>query len=1454
MDKRLQASGMLSRKGNAVALGIDPDAYPTETLFDVLNALPMPVFVYEPDGDAQLPVFMNQKCLDMLEADSLGDAVAYCGGCFTNYILPEERELVKSKDRRAAASVGKTLSYEYHITTKKHRHRLIRVLSTARTGTDGSTLVVNLTVGLGARPEVEEIDMLDPVTGLISMQSFFQVMGRWRKKYSPEKDGSELAVIYIDIVNFRLINTKQGIAAGDAFLKSFGDSLRAVFPVNPISRFDVDHFAILMHSDNMEAKAASVRDVFQQKAPAGVGISMGACVWDDRDLSPEAVCNRAKAACDDGRKHVNTLISVYDEKMGKSIELSEYVVSNIDQAIGKGWICVFYQPIIRSASGSLCGVEALARWDDPDRGMLPPAAFIGPLENSQQIWKLDLCVIEQAIGKIAERARRGLTVIPVSVNLSRTDFLCCDIFAKIEALVKEYGIARSMLHIEVTESAVAAQDSAVISALARFRRAGYEVWMDDFGSGYSSLNLLKDYDFDVLKLDMAFLHKDTERSRKIISSVVAMDKRIGIRTLAEGVETAEQAEFLRSIGCSKMQGYHFGKPLPFDQMLAHCLDEGIAIEGAKQKVFYDAAAYVDFLSDTALILFDYWNGEFRILQMNEQAKSMIKWYGADDSKDFEDAVNEWNRTSSNALSTAMRYAIQTGKAGEQAVSFNGKDMLFRFRAISQVDGHNLIVANYYDVSRRMMEMANMAMATASILEFYRNVFYIDLGSKTLQSLRFGNNISGADDLEMMPIRNADGSYAPLLPKIFDLDCERYQAFIDLNTLRERLDQAQGEVLRTVFRTLGVNGKYQWMEHMLVYEHGSDRKRVVYGIRPLNIESLSKEIDVVQNSSYAAPFEQSENAGTSLWLSLMPYLPLKLFWKDKDRKFLGASKAFLDYYGFDYAKEILGKTDDDLGWHPDEEQYRDIERQVLETGAVSRDVSGKCIRNGVGRNIRATKWPIYQDGEIVGLMGYFREETEGEHAIDALSGGAPAEPRQMDRIELFIEDFLAFEADYNLNHRTFGVIQTLVPEIERAADQYGSDVLSQVNDTLDDAVLGAVGRMGSVVRLEAGRYAVLCKYRSRAELQATAERVQSALEAIHKIGDYDFTLFAETKVSYAEELSAFLKRLSEELFEGEIHNADLSEDRRTCSMEAVHRLLDAAPFGCYALKPDHTIVYWNHEAERLLGYSLSGMIGRRCTEMPLRCSYTSGEAIPLDQCPAIYALATGEPKSVQMFMRGKDGKDLLIRNTLVPMRDDEGKITRIVSFFIPLADESYEPSLVRRIYEAATKDPVTGLPGRRYMEACIEDALELYHRTGRAFAILFADIDGFHEVNNRYGHKMGDRLLASFGSALREHGRKTDAFCRWGGDEFVGILQLKDTEDIKGAAQRFLKVAEGAEAAMGSHEASCRVSIGITAVRKGDDQKSVVDRADRYMFIAKKRHSDRIVTDYSKEAAGLDEER
>ena len=251
-------------------------------------------------------------------------------------------------------------------------------------------------------------------------------------------------------------------------------------------------------------------------------------------------------------------------------------------------------------SREVCGLEALVRWIDPGFGMLSPSEFIPVLEECHLIHLLDIHVMSEICRNFSEMQKSGEDLIPVSFNLSRMDFELCDIFGELESLVAKYQVPRDMLTMEITESVLNKNPILISKQIKRFHDAGYKVWMDDFGSGYSSLNILKDFDFDLMKIDMLLLKDSSDKSRKIISSIVDMAKKIGIRTLAEGVETEEQLEFLREIGCEKLQGYYIGRPGPYHESIAHCKEQGFRFESPAKRRYNDDLGYVNLLSHNAL--------------------------------------------------------------------------------------------------------------------------------------------------------------------------------------------------------------------------------------------------------------------------------------------------------------------------------------------------------------------------------------------------------------------------------------------------------------------------------------------------------------------------------------------------------------------------------------------------------------------------------------------------------------------------------------------------------------------------------------------------------------------------------------------------------------------------------------------------------------------------------------
>lgn len=1297
----------------------------------------------------------------------------------------------------------------------------------------------------------------DTLTGLMDIRTFLETMRSWRIKERDLSTEGELVVLYFDLINFRMINLLYGMAYGDDVLRNIGGCLKSCFENDPVSHWDVDHFVILTNTLDLEKRVGDAVKRIKSFLTGNVECSVGACVWNDHSLNVETVCNRAKAAADESRKKIGLHFSYYSKAIGDALQTAVYVVSHIDEAISRGWILVYYQPVVRALTGQICGMEALARWKDLKRGLLPPISFIKPLEEARLIYKLDLCVIRQVVEQIADRYHKNQPEIPISINLSRLDFLCCDIYQEIENLVREYKIPRRMLHLEVTESIMMSDEDDTLKALQSFREAGYEIWMDDFGSGYSTLNLLKDYQFDLLKMDMVFLRKDSDRSHEVIRSIIDMDKRLGIRTLAEGVETEEQADFLRKSGCEKLQGYYFAPPMPFQEALDRCLSRGIGVESAQQKICYDALSRINFMTDIPILVWEVENHQARILFANDPALRQIHLDGFSDPKAMADSINDRNNIASRELAEAIRSVQTVDEYGDITTYFNGIKQVMHYQMIGSFDDTRLFVTKIYSpYSDKKDEIRDQFLMSISYL--YRYLYSIDADHMTLRNLRFNNHslVEGDEG----PVMN-QGQLSPGLPEIYEEDQKRYKAFLDPSTLIDRLAGVKYNIIRDVFRTKGADGTYIWMAHRLLLVPNMNQKKILYLIRttdlPSEIPDPAEPAMVPAGNISRADHEYDREIRTRedarLFDSMIRHVPLPLFWKDKDRRFLGVSQSFLDYYGFSSVNELLGKTDEEIGWHPNNEDYKKVEQEVLMTGKARRNVPGKCIAKGIVHEIYATKWPVFQDGRVSGLMGYFLDADLIRNMQTSVNDDTIIQTQEdLSSTSHFFDVLTSYKTDYQLNQVEFGVLYIEIPELERIAKQFGHAEMWSIRSACTDVVSKVIQNTGSYANLEVGLIGVILSLQEKKELQEKADQIREGINAIHEVQGIPCSLFASVTTCSAQETMLLSDRILSLLNPGDHH--DRGKDGHSPDTDSpipaeeqpLLELMNEMPVGCYVLKPDHTVLYWNQEAENLLGFSSEEMCGRICIDMPLGCSFVNGTRIPRQFCPAVVAFRTGKPCSMQMFFRKKDGNDLLVRNILMPLKQKDGRVTELMSFFFPLVDKDYDTLMVETLYETATRDPLTCLPGRKFMEKCIKDELESFHRTKNPFAILFADADYLHDINNRLGHEAGDAMLREIGLTLQKYGRKADRFCRWGGDEFVGLLQLNQPHDIEGAARRLKKVAEGCEIEYNGRKVSCQAAIGITVVREDDDMNSLINRADQYMYLAKKHTKTQIVTDYHAE--------
>ena len=417
--------------------------------------------------------------------------------------------------------------------------------------------------------ELGRITVTDDLTGISNMHNFEEVT----KAYLSESLAQGKSPVYLtfNLENFQTFNDRCGYAGGDELLTRTAQIISNTFPGEPVARESGDNFAVLTTAEDYLKRVAEIRVRLRAAYPNETYLDVRAGAYRPRDTEDTArhAIDRARYAMRHVTNWQNSFVPEYDEKVSKEYRLRRYILNNVEKAVREGYIQVFYQPVVWAEDGTIAGCEALARWIDPEMGFLSPGAFIPALEEGRQIHKLDLCIYEQVCKRIRDSIDNGLPVLATSLNFSRLDFELMDAVGELEALVEKYRVPKEYLHVEITESAVTEDVEGLQRAMKRLHDGGFAIWLDDFGSGYSSMNVLKDFDFDLLKIDMEFLKNfhNNQNSRKIISSIINLANSLNMMTLSEGVETEEAVDFLREAGCGRLQGYFYGKPMRYEELL-----------------------------------------------------------------------------------------------------------------------------------------------------------------------------------------------------------------------------------------------------------------------------------------------------------------------------------------------------------------------------------------------------------------------------------------------------------------------------------------------------------------------------------------------------------------------------------------------------------------------------------------------------------------------------------------------------------------------------------------------------------------------------------------------------------------------------------------------------------------------------------------------------------------------
>ena len=415
----------------------------------------------------------------------------------------------------------------------------------------------------------------DPLTGLPNINYMHEFADE--RVEAIRLDAKTPMLIYSDVNSMQFYNNQYSFSEGDELLRLIARKLEKYFPDALISRGADDHFILLdtyADESDLSFRMTAVNNEIREEAFGNTsGIQVGVCVFDQNTRIGDAV-DHAKNALKRIGSDLNTVYRLYSQQADEHYWGERYIVQNLDLALEQGWIKVFYQGISRVKTDRTACFEALARWIDPNRGNISPGEFIPVLEKYHLLYKLDLYMIEQVCREIPIRSEADLPLLPVSVNFAAQDFEYRNIPEEIEALYMKYEmekyVPRNCFIVEITERDIATASDRFQTQLRHLREKGYQLWLDDFGSGYSSLNVFSRIEFDLIKFDMGLIRDLDSRSglnRKIIKAMVEIAHGMKIHTLAEGIETPEQRQFLRDVGCELSQGFLYRRPESLNTIL-----------------------------------------------------------------------------------------------------------------------------------------------------------------------------------------------------------------------------------------------------------------------------------------------------------------------------------------------------------------------------------------------------------------------------------------------------------------------------------------------------------------------------------------------------------------------------------------------------------------------------------------------------------------------------------------------------------------------------------------------------------------------------------------------------------------------------------------------------------------------------------------------------------------------
>lgn len=807
----------------------------------IMNNAPGGVTLFERVNGMFRAVFVNPGLADMLGYNDL-DA---CFAAFSQNpclgISENDADIIRQKIADVPEHGGH-FTYAFAYTDNKGRSLWLAMSCQLHRGEiDGKVkmyaFITNLTKEKRYEDELRTAAYFDPLTGLFNRHAFM----RNARRVINENPLTEFALMNLNIGSFKVVNDLFGRDVGDKVLMAIADALRELFTGKGVfARFFADKFIVLTPYSERAVHPQTVLETVQRTLKASGLIShemqyyIGVYNVTDRDMPVENMADRASIACRSINGSFREHIAYYDEKMRQRMLDEQEICDESHRALQNGEFIVYYQPIYGIKAKRFTSAEALVRWNHPIKGVISPGKFVPVFEKNGFIAELDLYVLEQVCKYMKRRREAGLPDFPISVNISRMSLYNPNLFETISDITDRYNIDPKFFRIEITESAYNDNPALLLETIDKLREKCYPVLMDDFGSGYSSLNTLKDIPIDILKLDMKFM-QGFEKNGKvgtIVTSVARMAKWLNIPMLAEGVETKEQFDFLESVGCAYIQGFYFSRPVSEDEFSRLIELEEVNGDAAVIENYSLGEEINELLGSNALVsklisgafggfgIYEMSDNKLEAIRVNEGYMQIMGYTPEDFNEEFTNIWDMMPPEDAEASRRACLETLRTDKAVHMAVRRYNKDGKLLYldgihRKLGGTDENPIICIAFNDMTEQVLSERRVDSSTTEIDEILNatGAAVVDIDFENGTVFQAGDMSDYGVDPDNM--RNYMDNRGSLRRIVHPDDLERAACFHNAEKNGKYIEE-----LRLLNKT---DDKYYWWKITMVRTIDSNRK-------------------------------------------------------------------------------------------------------------------------------------------------------------------------------------------------------------------------------------------------------------------------------------------------------------------------------------------------------------------------------------------------------------------------------------------------------------------------------------------------------------------------------------------------------------------------------------------------------------------------------------------------------